>query len=261
MDTPSHNTRSSQNLPASPNAFTEEMRVTIEAAIDKHMTSFQATITALTSELKELKESLTQKDNRIAELEQRILQLEDSPPDNPLHARIAQLEAEHDALEQYGRRLNVRVENVPLLADESPTTLQDQVLGMMTAAGAAISPADVLRLHRSTAPRSKPGESAKSSQVIVRLNNWRARESAHQARNTARVRGHPFKQDLTKVRREWISEAHAAMREWPQQGASQEPVYCYANINCQVVMRRGRSVERIHCHDDLQSALRHFRPQ
>ena len=68
----------------------------------------------------------------------------------------------------------------------------------------------------------------------------------------------PIKQDLTHPRRELISEAHAAMRDWAQ---SATPVYCYANINCQVVMRRGREVEQIHSHDDLQRVLNHFHPR
>ena len=249
------NTRSSQS------SFTEEMKAAIDASICKHMQTFRGSIDALTSEISELKRSLHSKENIIAQLEQRIAQLEARPDNENLQERIDQLEADHDSLEQYGRRLNIRVENVPALPDETPAALEHKVLGLLSAAGAAVQPNDVLRLHRSTALRTPTNAASaiKTSQVIVRLNNWRARESAHQARNTARANGNPIKQDLTKARRELITEAHAAMREWPT--AAADPVYAYANINCQVVLRRGRDVQRIHCHADLERALRHFRPQ
>ena len=245
---------------ASTRAFTEEMKVAIEAAISKHMTSFASSLVALTSEIADLKRSMSLRDDKIASLELKIQQLETRPDSSRLAARIEQLEADHDDLAQYGRRLNIRLENVPVHSDETPAALETQVLGLLSDAGAGIQPADVQRLHRSTAPRTKEGSgnATKYSQVIIRLNNWKARESAHNARNTARVRGHAIKQDLTRSRRERITEANATIRAWP---ASQEPVYCYANINCQVVMRRGRTVRRINSADDLKNALTFFSPR
>ena len=248
-------------------AFTEEMKVAIDSSISKHMltmtassSAMTASISVLTAEIGELKQSLTQRDAKIASLEQKIAVLEARPDTSRFIARLEQLEADHDDLEQYGRRLNIRVENVPLQQDEAPAALETQVIGFLADAGAAIQSADILRLHRSTAPRTKEGSGASTrySQVIVRLNNWKARESAHNARNSARTTGHAIKQDLTRFRRELISEANASIRGWSE---ADEPVYCYANINCQVVMRRGRTVRRIHTEDDLKNALVYFRPQ
>ena len=243
-------------------AFTEEMRAAIECAISKHMTSltasqtsFTASLSALTQEISTLKLSLSQRDDKIVSLEQKIALLETRPDASRLAVRIEQLEAGQDELEQYGRRLNIRLENVPVNHNESPAALESQVMGLLKDAGAAIQPVDVVRLHRATAPRTAQGSSVQSSQLIIRLNNWRARESAHMARNCARVKGHPIKQDLTRFRRELISEANVAIRVWP---SSNEPVYCYANINCQGGMRRGKTVRRIHSGGDLKSALAFF---
>ena len=140
-------------------------------------------ITRLADDIAELKLQLSHKDTMITQLEARIAQLETRPDNSSiLQERLDQLEATHDGLEQYGRRLNVRVENIPFIEGETPVSLQSQVLEMMNAAGAQIAPADVMRLHRLTALRRKPGSPdspMRYSQVIVRLTNWRARESAH----------------------------------------------------------------------------------
>ena len=97
-------------------AFTEEMKVAIECSISKHMltmtassSAMTASISALTAEIGELKQSLTQRDAKIASLEQKIAVLEARPDTSRFIARLEQLEADHDDLEQYGRRLNIRV--------------------------------------------------------------------------------------------------------------------------------------------------------
>ena len=232
-------------------ATMEEMKATIESSIAKHLgplqasqSSLQATITALSNQIATLEQKIVSKDTHISKLE----------------ARVDQLEAANDSLEQYGRRMNIRVENVLHHEDEDSESLQKQVLEMLTAAGAQIQPSDVVRHHRSTPLRRKneSSDTRKYSQVIVKLSNWRARESCHNARNNAREKGFPIKQDLTKWRRELISEANVAIRDW---GTLQGPVYTYANINCEPTMRRGRDVRRFSSMGDLQLALGFFKPQ
>jgi len=239
------------------------MRNAIEASISSHMTQLGVSISALTSEIADLKQSLLQKDNHIEELSQRIVVLESRPNTRSdatrvLEERVNQLEGDLESLEQYGRRMNIRVENVPLLAQETPASLETQVLGLLQEAGAAIEPRDVTRLHRSSALRMRDGATSKSSQVIVRLSNWKARESAHLARHTARTQGHLIRQDLTATRREIIAEAQTAIRGWPARPG--DLTYCYANINCGVVMRRGPTVRSINNPADLAMALDFFRP-
>ena len=260
-----HNTRSSSATrdSARENGFSrEEMAETVQSAVLDAMKPLVETIAGFAADITEFKLKLEEKDALIQQLLTRVAKLE-SRPDNSSALRdlVEQLEAGHEALEQYGRRMNFRVDNIPYVEGETASSLQASVMQKLEAAGAEVSPSDVSRLHRSTALRRKPGSDANSpkvSQVIVRVTNWRARESAHLARNTARVNGHPIKQDLTAARRELISNAHAAMKDWPQDSTT--PVYVYANINCQVVMRRGREVEKICNQADLESMLDHFHP-
>ena len=155
--------------------------------------------------------------------------------------------------------MNFRVENVPFHDGETPASLESQVVSILHAAGAEIAPSDIVRLHRSTALRVRDDVCGgrKTSQIICKLNKWRVRESVHFARNAARTNGHPVKQDLTKRRRDLITEANVAIREW---GQLRSPVYAYANINCEPTMRRGKEVKRFSTDDDLKAALTFFRP-
>jgi hypothetical protein len=258
--------------------FTEEMKLAVseivEAALERQTVVFSASIQTLTTEISDLKSRLTQKDFHIQQLKIRIEQLEAAGPGSgpagpagdtsALTERIAQLEFDHDALEQYGRRMNIRLDNVPELANETPDALEKKALELLSAAGAAITSSDIIRMHRIGRLRPDPDQpQSKRGQVIIRLSNWKARESAHLSRNKARDMGHPIRQDLTQPRRELIAEANAAIRAWDPstRGNLQEPVYCYANINCVVTMRCGRNTEKILCDDDLQRALEFFKPQ
>ena len=237
-------TPSTEMLAAIEQAVLQAVQRALPPAVQTAMQPFLEKLEGLTSRLDGLASEVAAKDSAIRILEERC----------------TQLEIDHDALEQYGRRMNVRVENVPVSDGESPASLQSQVINILKEAGAVIDTSDVVRLHRSTAARARENvcDGKKTSQVIVKLNNWRARESVHFARNAARVNGHPVKQDLTQRRRELITEANVAIRAW---GQLSTPVYAYCNINCEPTMRRGREVERFQTMDDMKLALDVFRPR
>ena len=222
----------------------DEVIAAIDNAVAKHIESF-------TSQIATLERKLSQRDTHISKLEERV----------------SVLEVQNDALEQYGRRMNFRVENIPHVEGETPASLEAQVIGILQEAGASIKKEDVVRLHRSTALRvdsnnnvsSSQGRGAagRTSQVIVKLNRWGTRESIHKARNAARAKGTPIKQDLTKARRELITAANVAIRSW---GTLAVPVWAYANINCEPTMRQGREVFRFTSDSELQLALNRFKP-
>ena len=113
--------------------------------------------------------------------------------------------------------MNIRLDNVPELDNETPAALEKKALEMLAEAGAAVKASDIVRMHRMgplrlpDTRREVPGQrldpQRKRGQVIIRLSNWAARESAHLARNTARAKGFPIRQDLTKPRRDLIADA------------------------------------------------------
>ena len=134
----------------------DEVIAAIDNAVAKHIESF-------TSQIATLERKLSQRDTHISKLEERV----------------SVLEVQNDALEQYGRRMNFRVENIPHVEGETPASLEAQVIGILQEAGASIKTEDVVRLHLSTALRVNPnnnvssnqgrGAAGRTSQVIVKL--------------------------------------------------------------------------------------------
>jgi chromosome segregation ATPase len=240
----------------------EAINEIVNTALENQSVKFAASIATLTAEISQLQRRLQQKDDHIKELTTRIEQLEaggGGGDNNALLERISDLEYEHDELEQYGRRMNIRLDNVPEQENETPASVERKALEMLAEAGEIIKSSDVVRMHRLGQLRpDRDQPQRKQGQVIIRLNNWAARESAHLVRNAARTKGYPIRQDLTKNRRDMIAEANAQIREWGNPRG--DPVYCYANINCVVTMRCGRSTQKIHCEEDLKNALRHYKP-
>jgi septal ring factor EnvC (AmiA/AmiB activator) len=234
---PKNNTRSSSASNIS--ALEEQIQQAVQAAIGP-----------LISQINNLEQKLAERDTQIYTLEKKVVDLE----------------TDVDSLEQYGRRMNFRVENVPYDEGETNDSLKQKVINIMQEAGADISAKDIVRHHRSnklqtaannvSTDRQQRG-AGKYSQVIVKVNNWRARESAHLSRNTARGKGHPIKQDLTARRRELIAKANDTIISW---GDLPTPVFCYANINCEPTIRRGREVKKFTSIDSMNVALEHFRP-
>ena len=231
-----------------------EIQQVIEEAITKNLVPLSQNILALTSQLVALEKKLFERDTRISTLENTVAKLQET---------VSTLASDHDALEQYGRRMNFRVENVEYQEGETTESLQEQVVTILRGAGSSIRSEDVVLLHRTSALRFREnvsrggGESprVKSSQVIVRVAKWRVRENIHLQQNEARAAGHPVKQDLSQRRRELITAAIEAIKGWPEQ---ETPVYAYANINCVPTIRRGRETRKFTSDDELQSALAHF---
>ena len=229
--------------------FRSEIRATVRSAIS-------AAIAPLSDQIRDLFQKVSELEAKLAAKDDRILQL--SSTNKQLQARVADMEVANDALDQYGRRMNFRVENIPFNEGETIDSLGTQVLGILQEAGARIEPNDVVRLHRSTPLRAKENVCGgrRCSQVIVRVGSWRTRESVHSARNAARAKGlHPIRQDLTKFRRELLSQANDAIREF---GELRVPVWAYANINCQTVLRQGKEVRKFGTESELKDALDHF---
>ena len=250
----------------SPNPFTENMKTFINAAISeavlKATDTLNMKIDGLISRIGLLEETIRCKDAHIDKLEADIA----------VCRRVnQQLKVSHDDLEQYGRRMNVRVENVPYSDGETDGQLRDKLLAIFDKAGAHVSAGDIVRHHRSGRLREKDsrrngevpeedgggGPQPKYGQCIVKVNTWRARESLHLARKKAREQGNPIKQDLTKRRLDLVMKARNMMDGWE---TFEPPVYAYANINSDLVMRRGKEVKKFNNDNELTDALEFFGP-
>ena len=93
----------------------------------------------------------------------------------------------------------------------------------------------------------------------MRLNNWRARESAHITRNTARDHGNAIRQDLTQSGRELLQRARERIGELIDQHGPRNPlIYAYANINCEPTIRCANRSRKFVNEDELDEAFGHM---
>jgi len=236
-----------------PKSLATEVQAAVDAAMTKHMSTLIQRLEGIEQKFAAFEQKFAALEHSIKEKDTLICKLE---------KRVDALATENDALEQYGRRFHFRVENVEVRQGETPDSLQADVISVLQAAGVVISDKDVARLHRSSKPKEivceegGPQRSRRVTQCIVKVNNWRVRELAHNSRNAARAAGHPIKQDLTKRRRDMIQKAREAIAGWGTLPG--EPVWAYANINCEPSIRRGREVRKFRTDDELREALAHF---
>ena len=251
-------TRSQNAKPSS-----EEILNSIKAEIAKHLVPLSDNILNLTTQLASLEEKLFEKDTRIIEIKAKVASLEHTLAG--VREDVKSNRSENDALEQYGRRMNFRIEGVKFHEGETPESLQQQVVSLLQEAGASIDHGDIVRSHRTSKPRfredgrnSPSHRGVRSGQVIVRVNKWKVREDIHNKRSAMREAGHPVKQDLTKRRRDLVTEAVNAVSKW---GKLPIPIYGYANINCVPTMRRGHEAMKFTSAEELQDALDHFKPR
>jgi len=222
--------------------------IAIEKALSRHMALLSTKISALEEVVRQKDIVIAEQGDNITKQAAVILRMEE---------RLQCIYEQHDSLDQYGRRMCIRVDNIPVVEGETQVDVQASVLATLQAAGADVKAEDVVRLHRvgKTAPKDIRGRNINVSQVIIKVNSWRARESAHNARNAARERGNPIRQDLTMRRRELLQLARARIDELTQHGPRNPPVYAYANINCVPTIRCGNRSRKFINEDEMDDAF------
>ena len=105
------------------------------------------------------------------------IQLSEARAENgSLRRQLDEVRVQMDDLQQYGRRMSIRIENLPVLKNgESSEEIFNQVKETVSGCGVVLEQSDIVRLHRSSKPRTnKTGVLV--VQTLVKLGNWRARE-------------------------------------------------------------------------------------
>ena len=152
-----------------------------------------------------------------------------------LQERVTNLEHAHDGLEQYGRRLSVRVENIPIATDETADNVLEKVENILKEACPNLSGNVIDRAHRigSNYKCFKTNNTCRS--VIVRFNSFKHRTLFYRNRN--KLKGVRIKLDLTKKRYNVLRSARSIANE------NQDINYVFPDINCRlkVVFKNGTS--------------------
>ena len=133
----------------------------------------------------------------------------------------------NEELEQYGRRLFLRIDGVPTVKDESSDDVLDFTKSLFKEAKVAV-PDNVLdRAHRIGPSYTDRIKNKKCKSIIVRFITFRHRTLFYKARKKLK-HGFKVKLDLTKSRFNLLKKANDHIKEIPAIS------FCYADVNCRL---------------------------
>ena len=167
---------------------------------------------------------LKEKDDKIEKLESHVAMLQ-------MH--VMNLKQAHDGqieeLEQYGRRLCLRIDGVPHKEVETPNDVLRTVKEKIDEVGADIPDVVLDRAHRIGPPFFDENIQAKSQSIIVRFTTFRHRTLFYNKRK--KLKNVRIKLDLTKQRYSLLKYARERVENL------QNVKYVYADINCRLKVR------------------------
>ena len=145
-------------------------------------------------------------------------------------------EAKYDDIEQYGRRLCLRVNDVPLTKDEASQEVEDKLKEEFINMGLNLPENAIDRAHRigrkyqvQVQQESDDGNETgviTKQQVIIRFTSWRFITEVHKKRKNSKK--FKFKMDLTKRRFMLLKNAIQATKD------IEAVDYIFCDINCRL---------------------------
>ena len=168
--------------------------------------------------------------NRYSHLEGRVAILE--------HLVKVQ-EMQCDDTEQYGRRLCLRVDDMPVSQNETPYTVEDELHKEFNRMGVNIPHHAIDRAHRIGKKFDVQNEDEDGNvtgvtvkqQVIVKFTSWRYRTEVYQKRRSSKKLR--FKIDLTKRRLNLLKHARQLIKD------IDEIDYVFSDVNCRLNVKFG----------------------
>ena len=127
--------------------------------------------------------------------------------------------------EQYGRRLCVRIDEIPTQNKESSENVLHKVTKMWSKAGVEIPNEVVDRPHRIGLSYTDKNSNIACKSVIVRFTTFRNRTMVYGAKKKMKP-GVRVKLDSTKSRYTLLTDANKVVKQNP------DIKFCYAHINC-----------------------------
>ena len=123
-------------------------------------------------------------------------------------ARSDFLERKTDDLEQYGRRLCIRIDGVEVNEDEIAEECTGKILNMLQKYDVEISDKDIDRAHRIASKRTVSVDGKKVQQVIVKFLTWQKRNVVYHSRKVVKEKfGYSVRLDLTKKKLDLLKQA------------------------------------------------------
>ena len=202
---------------------------------------------------------LRERDLRIDGLEKRNADLEMRCERSKYEIKAAKIEL--DNLQQYQRRRNVRIEGIETIEGETEDKLFKSIQKTLKEVDVEVEEKDIIRFHRSAAPKINKETKKMCQQVIVQFSHWKPRKQCHFANRKARDAGKSFRihHDLTSKRYNMLNDVRAEIsRRFGKQptGEGAPPqVFVYADMNCNLLIRRGEESFRFEDKKDVDPIL------
>ena len=185
--------------------------------------------------------TIKKQNDKIDELESRIAIME---------RHITLLQTNVDDNEQYNRRLCLRINGIPPVADGESETAEmclEKVKNVFKKLDVEVPDTVIDRAHRIGKPRIVKGR--KVHQVIVRFTTWRHRTLVYRARK--KCPNYKIKLDLTKRRIDAIQKATSFLEE-------KKLGFAFADINCRMSAKIGDTFENFNSKEELLEIIRRY---
>ena len=135
----------------------------------------------------------------------------------------------NEELEQYGRRLCLRINGIPLKNNEIFDDVLDSVKNLFELAEVNIPDMVVYRVHRIGRIYKDRTSNKNCKGIIVRFTTFRHRKMLYRARS--KLKGVIVRLDLTKSRYDLLNNAKNHVKEIP-------PIrFCYVDVNCRLQVK------------------------
>ncbi len=183
--------------------------------------------------------TIKKQNDKIEMLESKIVIME---------RHIAQLQNNLDDNEQYNRRMCLRINGIPPVAEGEGETSEmclEKVKNVFKELEVDVPDAVIDRAHRIGSPRIVKGK--KIHQVIVRFTTWRHRTLVYRARK--KCPKYRIKLDLTKRRIDIIQKVTSFLEE-------KELGFAFADVNCRLSVKIGAVFEHFNSEEDLMDIIR-----
>ena len=218
----------------------------LEALLSKHeqrlTERFNESEKKLLDKISSLESTVAAKDKELSDLSAHVNRVESEVA--VIRAANQHLMYKHDDLEQYGRRMNVRVEGIEWHEHETQQELKEKLEQSLRSIKVDVKEDTFIRFHRSGRPYTKNGK--KYAQTIVRLSHWKQRLQAQKGKRIIREKSLPFHivNDLTKRRYALLKTASSQLPE-------RQDLFAYADANCNLAIRDGKRLYYFNTEEEL----------
>ena len=166
-------------------------------------------------------EKIDEHEKRVTELESRVA---------VMGAHLEQLKRQNDDLEQYQRRLSLRINGIPIEPGRRETAEEslDKVRAILSEIGVDIPDVVIDRAHRIGNVTVVQGNSY--MQMIVSFTTWRHRTLVYRARKKSKH--HRIRLDLTAAKASILRRASELLK-------SRKDSFAFADSNCRLCAKLG----------------------